>query len=394
MKQRLRWQLGLFSALFAAGMWMSKVAQPLHFEHAHALVAFGIGYAVMAIVGGFSFAWGAIADRIGGLNAMRIGALLYAAGLTGRVFTEIGPAVIFSAVAGAGASMTLVGIRPWIRAIASDTEIPKIVGGRNLGNQIGVFAGTLGAAGIFALASHGDTGTRAALLVAPAFVLAGALWLLRADPGPCQNRGRERTTRIDRGAFRAVAVKLSVVGVLSGFYVSLVSPYVPLFLTHGGLTESAGAVVIALMSVVQVFVSWVLARRGTSPRPFRLFAITEAAAGGLTIAVATASNLPPVFIAALFIARAGFVALAVTAEETIQFAVIPGSAAGFAFGISQTAFLIGDAVGGAVGAPLWAWMGPGGLAAIAGVATIANAILLPALLRSRKGELAVAIGTR
>ena len=36
---RLRAQLTVFSLLFAAGMWMSKVAQPLHFENADAMAA-------------------------------------------------------------------------------------------------------------------------------------------------------------------------------------------------------------------------------------------------------------------------------------------------------------------------------------------------------------------
>ncbi|GAA4151870.1 hypothetical protein [Leifsonia shinshuensis] len=108
----LRTQLGVFSALFAAGMWMSKVAQPLHYDNAGALVAFGVGYAVMAVAGGFSFLWGTLADRIGGVNAMRIGTVAYAIGIAGRLMTDLLPTVVFSFIAGAGASLALVGIRP------------------------------------------------------------------------------------------------------------------------------------------------------------------------------------------------------------------------------------------------------------------------------------------
>lgn len=379
----LRGQLGIFSVLFASGMWMSKVAQPLHYENAGALVAFGVGYAAMAITGGFSFVWGAIADRLGGLNAVRIGALVYAVGIAGRFLTDVAPTVAFSVIAGAGASLALVGIRPWVRSRATDEEIPSIVGGRNLGNQVGMFVGTVGAAALFAFVPGTDAGTLAALGVAPLLVVLGFVWLLMfgRTGAPVDLTAAAETS--GRSSFRGLATKLAAIGVLSGFYVSLVTPYLPLFLTRGGLPDAAAAVVIAAMSFAQIAVTAVIARRGTRARPFRLFLIAESVTGLLTLTVALALSVSPILVAVLFIARAGFVAIAVTSEETIQYAVIPGNAAGFVFGISQTAFLIGDALGGALGAPLWTMLGPTGLATIAGAATLANAILLPALLRTK-----------
>ncbi|MFK3671917.1 MFS transporter [Leifsonia aquatica] len=379
----LRGQLGIFSVLFASGMWMSKVAQPLHYENAGALVAFGVGYAAMAITGGFSFVWGAIADRLGGLNAVRIGALVYAVGIAGRFLTDVAPTVAFSVIAGAGASLALVGIRPWVRSRATDEEIPSIVGGRNLGNQVGMFVGTVGAAALFAFVPGTDAGTLAALGVAPLLVVLGFVWLLMfgRTGAPVDLAAAAETS--GRSSFRGLATKLAAIGVLSGFYVSLVTPYLPLFLTRGGLPDAAAAVVIAAMSFAQIAVTAVIARRGTRARPFRLFLIAESVTGLLTLTVALAVSVSPVLVAVLFIARAGFVAIAVTSEETIQYAVIPGNAAGFVFGISQTAFLIGDALGGALGAPLWTMLGPTGLATIAGAATLVNAILLPALLRTK-----------
>jgi len=379
----LRGQLGIFSVLFASGMWMSKVAQPLHYENAGALVAFGVGYAAMAITGGFSFVWGAIADRLGELNAVRIGALVYAVGIAGRFLTDVAPTVAFSVIAGAGASLALVGIRPWVRSRATDEEIPSIVGGRNLGNQVGMFVGTVGAAALFAFVPGTDAGTLAALGVAPLLVVLGFVWLLMfgRTGAPVDLTAAAETS--GRSSFRGLATKLAAIGVLSGFYVSLVTPYLPLFLTRGGLPDAAAAVVIAAMSFAQIAVTAVIARRGTRARPFRLFLIAESVTGLLTLTVALALSVSPILVAVLFIARAGFVAIAVTSEETIQYAVIPGNAAGFVFGISQTAFLIGDALGGALGAPLWTMLGPTGLATIAGAATLANAILLPALLRTK-----------
>lgn len=375
----LRGQLGIFSALFAGGMWMSKVAQPLHYEHANALVAFGVGYAAMAVVGGFSFAWGALADRLGGLNAVRIGAVVYAIGIAGRVFTDLLPTTIFSCVAGAGASLALIGIRPWIRSQATDQEIPKIVGARHFGSEIGIAVGTVGAAGVFALASQGDSGTVWALQIAPVLVLLGVVWLwivARSTVKPAVSQLPSSDAVADpaaRRSFRALAIRLALIGVLSGFYVSLIVPYLPLFLTGGGLSDSGAAITLGVMSLAQVAVSWVISRRGMSERPFKVFFVAEAVTGAVTIGIGFLAGVPVIFVAALFIFRAAWITLAATAEETIQYAVIPGSAAGFVFGISQTAFLVGDALGGAIGAPLWLSLGPGGLAVISGAAAIANA---------------------
>ena len=381
----LRTQLIVFSALFAAGMWMSKVAQPLYFADRGALAAFGAGYAAMAIAGGFSFAFGALADRIGGLTAVRIGTVVYAIGIAGRVMTDLVPAIGFSVIAGVGASLALVGIRPWIRSTVSGDDVSTVVGGRNLGNQIGMFAGTIGAAGLFALAGQADAGNVTALLVAPGLVLLGALWLLAVGRKDLPVAATAYPTRAERAPrLLGLATKLGIVGVMSGFYVSLITPFVPLYLTRSGATSSTAAIVVAAMSVAQLVTSAVLAKRRTGDRPFTLFLVTELAAGLLAVALAFALSSSAVVVAAVLIARAAFVSIAVIAEETIQYAVIPGNAAGFVFGISQTAFLVGDALGGAVGGPLRQAAGPIWLAVTAGGVTIVNAFAMPLLLHRRR----------
>ncbi|MBF9336829.1 MFS transporter [Microbacterium lacticum] len=381
----LRVQLAVFSLLFAAGMWMSKVAQPLYFDGHGAMIAFGAGYAVMAVIGGLSFAWGYLADRMGGLNAVRLGGVVYAIGISGRVFTDLVPAIIFSAVAGAGASLALVGVRPWVRSRATDEEIPKIVASRSLGNQSGVFVGTLGAALIFAIAGQAEDGQRSALLVAPVLVLAGIVWITFAGRSSKYAVAPRNTNEGQASPdTRGLSVKLAVLGCLSGFYVSLVAPYAPVILSDAGLTDAGAAVAISVMSLAQIGSTAVLTKVGTSPRPFRLFIFSETATALLTLLAAGLLQLPGLVVAAIFVARSAFLALAATAEETIQYAVIPAAAVGFVFGIAQTAFLVGDAAGGALGAVLWHSTGPWGLLITAGAVTLANAILFPVLLGGKK----------
>ena len=377
----VRTHVAVFSLLFASAMWMSKVAQPLHYENAGALAAFGVGYAVMACVGGLSFAWGAVADRIGGLNAVRLGVLLYAVGIGGRVFTDLAPTIISSALAGAGASLALVGLRPWIRSSVPEDQISRVVATRGLGSQIGVFVGTLGAAGLF-LAAGGAGGTTLALGLASLVALLAFAWVcgVRGN-APSAGVGQKETTERDGAGACSVASKLAVVGLLSGFYVSLITPYLPIYLTGAGLTDAGAATVVAAMSLAQICVTGFFARRGVGRKAGRLFVVAEVATAAMTFGIALVLGLSPVLTVILFLARAAAVAVAVTSEETIQYAVIPGNAAGFVFGISQTAFLVGDALGGAVGGPLLTSFGPIPLAMIAATATLLNAVLLPVLFR-------------
>ncbi|KQB85683.1 hypothetical protein [Corynebacterium lowii] len=137
------------------------------------------------------------------------------------------------------------------------------------------------------------------------------------------------------------------------------------------------------MSLSQIAATAVMAKVGTSERPYRLFVVSESATALLTLLAAGILQLPAVVVVAVFVARSAFLALAATAEETIQFSVIPAAAVGFVFGASQTAFLVGDALGGVVGAVLWNSAGPWELLLIAGVVTGINAFLLPLLLRQR-----------
>lgn len=388
MRMGLRGQLGVFTVLFAGGMWMSKVAQPLYFEQSGALITFGVGYAVMAVVGGFSFVWGALADRLGGLNAVRIGAAIYCVGIAGRLLTDVVPVVIFAVIAGVGASLALVGIRPWVRSAASDDDIPRLVGARNFGNQIGLLIGTVGAALIFSIAATQIAGTALALSVAPVLIALAFVWVTvgaKSATGAKQDADdRDEKLDLDRRQYTSLAIKLVVIGLLSGFYVSLVAPYMPLILTSGGASASQAAISMAFMSAAQIVVSGFLSRRGNSRRPFAVFTISETVTGLLTLAAALMLDFGAVTIAVIFILRAAFVSLAVASEETIQFAVIPARATGLIFGISQSAFLVGDTLGGALGAPLWLNLGPQGLLTIAGAVALLNAVLLPFLLRTAK----------
>ena len=158
--------------------------------------------------------------------------------------------------------------------------------------------------------------------------------------------------------------------------------YMPLIIRDAGASAPFASLIVGAMSAAQIAASAVLTKRASSTKPIRLFVLAELATGVLTVGAALALQLPTALLAFLLICRAAFVAIAVAAEETIQFAVIPHRSAGLVFGAAQTAFLIGDAAGGLVGAQLWSAAGARALLLVGGAITVFNGALVPLLLRS------------
>lgn len=381
-------QLVIFTFLFTAGMWLSKVVQPIYFDNHNAVDIFGVEYATMAIIGGFAFVWGKLADRLGGLNTIILGSALYALGLMGRIYTSVIPVIFFSAIAGMGASMVLVGIRPWIRSSVDEDSIPRLIAARNASNQTGVIAGSLFASFVIFFAySYGVDGARIGLLLAPILVLSGMLYILTNKKYNIKNNyiTRSQDESGEKIKYRKLAIKLAFLGIVSGFYFSLVSPYLPLIIKNFGLPSYGATLTITVISLFQILATTYLSKKESLPNHKLLFVIAELFTALLSIACSYLIGESGVFfLIALFILRAVFSTVAATAEETIQFMVIPASATGIIFGISQTAFLIGDAIGGWAGAIIWSSGGASKLLLISGAFTLVNCVMLPMLLTSKK----------
>lgn len=385
-------RLSFFFAVYAAGMWMSKIAQPVFFDEQGAVLAFGLGYFVMAVVGGFSFLWGALADRWGGARSMTLGVVLYAVGIALRVRVDLPFVVVSGVLAGAGASLVLVGTRPWVRRRAADGEIGRVVAARNLGNQAGLVVGSLGAAAALSLHQAGTSGPRTALLVAPVLVLMALVplrWGAAPEPAPPpspapQSSAGAGASMRGRSEVVAVAWRLAVVAGLSGLYVSLIAPYLPLILVEAGGTSAQASLVVAAASLVQVGATALMSRYdGLTGRPLVAFVVGELTAASISLVLGAVLGASTLLVVTLLVARSAFVAVAVVCEEIVQFAVIPAAVSGLVFGVVQSVFLAGDALGGVLGALLWQTRGATGMLLVSGALMLVNAALVPLLLGRR-----------
>ncbi|MFJ1959807.1 MFS transporter [Streptomyces massasporeus] len=373
-------RLAAFTFLFFTGMWLSKTVQPLYFERHGHLVAFGLSYTAMAVAGTASVFTGRLADRWGSRPVFLAGALLYAVGMALRVVHALPVvAVVSGFVAGLGASGIFIAIRTWIVHHVQEDRRTGVVARREFMTHAGMALGTGAAGGLAALAGGGDRGYVVVLLLAAGCVLAAALAVppeRKADRRASVSDGEAgpglvRTLR----ANRALACGVVAIGLLMGFYVSLLTPYLPLLLKERGVPLELVGVVLAAAGLSRLTAAAlagpVLRRRP----PLRVFLLSESACAVATLVLALAVH--PWTAAVALVLRGVFLLGATVSQELLQLSAFPGVVAGAFFGLVQSAFLAGDALGGAVGGWLYQGLGSDRTVLLATALTAANAVLVP-----------------
>jgi MFS family permease len=306
-------------------------------------------------------------------------------------------AVVSGFIAGMGASGIFIAIRTWIVHHTEEDQRTGIVARREFMNHAGMALGTGAAGALAALAGGGNRGYVFVLLLAAGCVLAAALVVPpdrtatvresasdgKGSPDGDATPGLVQTLR----SHRALALGVVGLGLLMGFYASLLTPYLPLLLKERGVPLELVGVVLAAASLSRLTAAAmagpVLRRRP----PLRVFMISESACAAATLILAL--SVSPWIAAAVLILRGVFLLGATVSQELLQLSAFPSAVAGAFFGLVQSAFLAGDALGGAVGGWLYQGLGSDRTVMVAAVLTAANAICVPLFygrLRARTSE--------
>lgn len=371
-------RMAAFAVLLFAGMWLSKTAQPLYFDAYGALGRFGVSYTVMALAGISTAVTGGVVDRIGPATALRGGAALYAIGLLLRLdHGHVAVAAASGAIAGLGASAVLIGVRAWLASSRED-ELRGRATLNETATQLGTAIGAGGIAVTVALSTGPVAGYRLGLLVAGLLPLAAIALVprgghdaaARAEPAPDADAGAPvPVPRLGLVAF----------GLLNGFTLSLVVPFIPLVLERRGVAPATIGVVVALAAVTRVLGApgggSLIGRFGERP----VFTAAQTAAAAVVLGLALIAD--PYVAALLVCLRAALASATTVAQDLMLVSALPRRLFATYFGVLQASFFVGDAIGGASGAALFdhAGLEPALLGA-AGL-TVACGVLLPAVLR-------------
>ncbi|WP_432114601.1 MFS transporter [Streptomyces sp. S1] len=377
-------RVAAFTLLFFAGMWLSKTVHPLYFERHGHLVAFGLSYTAMAIAGTMSVFVGRLADRWGPRPVMALGSVLYSAGMALRVFHDSPAlAVVSGVVGGLGASSVFIALRTWTLLNADESQRPGVISRREFMNQAGMALGTGSAGALVTVIGSGDRGYVAVLLLAAGFVLATLALVPPSRPHVPAGADKEAadSPRL-RDVFtrhRSMALGVAGLGLLMGFYVSLLSPYLPLLLADRGVPLAWVGVVLAVASIVRLAAASVAGRYLRERSPLAVFLISEACCAATTLVLAVAAG--PWIAAVALALRGAFLLGATVSQELLQLNAFPTALAGVFFGLTQSAFLAGDSLGGALGGLLYHRLGSSTTVLIATALTAANAVLVPLFYR-------------
>lgn len=371
-----------FQVAFFACMWLSKTLHVLFFEANGAVVNFSASYSAMALTGYFSFFAGHLTDVWGYRKGLALGCMLYALGLALRLFPDsFALAVTSGVIAGAGASTALGALRVWMVGLSHEGSRVHLVGVRSATNALGTGLGCALAGALPFLFSNDAVAMRPLLGLAAfgTFLLGGIVsWPLWSSLRPSKLFRRRRPGEIsiaDVGAaatkapkpwqslsllfreHRRLTILTSVIGAMTGLYVSFISPYLPLIMKEKGLDMlsiglSTGSFAIIRFLIDPFIAQWVSRHKASD---LKIYLTSE-----VVVALITGAFLFQVSKAAfviLLLMRSASLGVSLVSEEVVWLRTFPVKSMGLFFGLNQSAFFVGDFIGGLMNGVLYKQFG-------------------------------------
>lgn len=335
--------------LFFLGMWVSKTVHPLWFEQNNALPLFGLSYSVMALAGTTSFLLGPAAARLGLRHSMLLGCGLYTLGLLLRAFPFPAPAILSGILSGVGASLALLCIRLWVFEWSGESERARILSYTTLSGHlvrgVGILAigGAIGALG-------GQQVLVVVLCCAAALPFAGAVLVARHLPstGPVSHR-KEKTTLTSNQ--RTIAYVLVLNALFTGLLSSFILPYLPVLITRLGFQSGTAIMLVGLVSISIVLSQPVVNRLIETRGAFATYLMSFTACAVTVVCL----DMPrSIALLAFVLAAFGITSNArYLSEKNIEMSAIHRDHAGAVMGWLQSAFLLGDSLGGGLAGIAW-----------------------------------------
>lgn len=367
--------------LLYTGMNLSKTAWPLYLDAEHALYLLAASYTAMAITGVAGAAvTGWLVDRIGIAAVISAGSIIYGAGLLLRLqYISLLLAVTNGVIMGIGASALISCLRPWMVQVTDNDTRPRVISYRTATLNIGMAVGAALLTPILLITGDRTFGYAVGLIVPALIIVFIALIRPRNVHKPELSAASEK---VKQAAPVAMIAGVIVLGALGGLGLSMLLPYIPLILTGAHVSPVSVGLVVAALSIARVLAALIIGRldRARLRLPALAGAQIVIAAATATAALMHASVITVALLAAVY------VALGVSAfcEEIIQSEMLPARWRGRLFGLAQSGFLAGDAIGGTLGAILLSKSGTSCLLLVYAGTSLVTAVVYPAfILRMR-----------
>ncbi|MFY0521512.1 MFS transporter [Lysinibacillus sp. UGB7] len=340
-----------FLLIFYLGMGISRYVQVLWFEKNDAVFSYSLSYAFMAIAGSLSFLLG---SRINGMKILKSFAIfipLYSIGMALRIFpSPIVLPILSGFISGIGASSVILIIRTWIFELANKHEEDKefLISSRIIAGQIGTVLSVL-IAGQLLVIFHESKYIYIILLLVSSLCLY-TVFLVRIP----DNRINEKSRNIlptDKKLTLLAIVSSCILGMSNGMF----EPYLPIILKNIGFSLSTVSIIMGLYAIIKIVSGFVIQNKKLLLYPHYNILIAE-----ILLCLSALSmvifNQQKYLILCLILTISVLLTVSTISIELWEYKVFPSNELSIYFGIIQSSFFIGDALGGTIGGFLYSYV--------------------------------------
>jgi predicted MFS family arabinose efflux permease len=372
-------------------MAVSKVLHPLWFDVNGSMPLFGLSYSMMAMAGYLSFFSGILINRFGATSLLSMGSLVYSGGLACRVWHSSAEIAMASGLlCGLGASLVIVGVKPWIMSWSPKEKLTDVVGIQTQFIAVGSAVGLTLAGGVAYLVDN----SREFLFLGLLFSAIGPL--LAAFSVWPSRRGSEENTVSGISAKESIVLlrkspylscASGSLAAITGFYMSIVAPYIPVLLKEQGFDVASltGVMLLILLMRVLVVPKFNQMLRAKHLNAKWLFLLGES-----TFALIMALlyfDYGPFGVVVLLCLRAIAMTASAYGEQLEWMSIYTSEQAAVFFSLSQGFFFLGDALGGLIAGKLYTIFGVNWLMAVSAGVIALNALLTFLFFRMKEAKL-------
>lgn len=330
---------------------------------------------MMAAAGALSFFIGKISDKLQPNTAIRIAVLLYAIGLALRIFTNsFLIAGCSGLIAGIGASLVVISIKNWILNIGNENDRAAIVSIKETGINIGTTLGAALSGILVTIISFYTNQPIFVILLFSSFLCASTILFVpklrkedKLEDEDLKNSKRNMVPKVLSGG-------IIIFGIINGLSVSLIIPFIPVILKHQEVPVSLIGIFTSLTSLTAIIFSTMFSSNKVNKNKQTIFLFGELIAGILFLCFLTKISI--YLIPLILVMRIFFQTASIITQELMELEMYPKAAYGKLFGLSQSAFFVGDALGGSIGGILFSW-NPNCAIIISSLIIIFNAFSFP-----------------
>ncbi|QDY44250.1 MFS transporter [Candidatus Pantoea soli] len=338
----------IFHILFLFPMWISKTLQPIYWEQQGQLKLFSASYVAMALAGACSIFYARILARTGAKVGLSAGFLLYGIGLVLRAFPEgMAIAVGSGLTAGVGASCIGLSLKSLVFQADEGNKERIILHSDNImtvSQSLGAFvAGGL----VTLLALYGSSPYATGLLISGLLVLTGLVLIPSLKSGVAVISTMKKEEQPAKWQLDKTDVLLFTAFIISGACWALILPMLPVYLkdmhfsdAHVGLVMSAGVIGGLLFKNIFILL-FKSSDRGTSLLIFALLCMLA-----IFAALSALKYQLTIIFAVSVIAMYTFRTICSLLISYLEMDIAQRGRAEHIFGLTQTAFLTGDILGG------------------------------------------------